>query len=96
MSNFKGKPSSKQNLVQIVSFVVERIKYVIGRDQESAHHHFLLFPTMVPKLIFLNFVKIGDCLERLLIELMTVWRKEPCEEKYPYLKKEIHCPFELP
>ena len=58
-----GKPVT--NMAKTLEFVIERVENILGKGQNAGYHHFLLFPKMFSKALFLGLVKTGDSVIKL-------------------------------
>ena len=60
-TNLKAFADNKMNVTEKVKFVHERVENIVGKRGNAGFQHFLFFPTMFSKGLFLKVVKSHDC-----------------------------------
>ena len=60
-SKLKAFAYSKLKVAHMIKLLLERVKVIVGKGENSAYRHFCPFPTMISKPFFFRIVKSQDC-----------------------------------
>ena len=60
-SKLKAFADDKIKVFEMMIFVFDRVENIVGKGENAGYQHFLLFPTMFSKGLFVKVVKSRDC-----------------------------------
>ena len=63
-SKLKAFADEKINVTEKLKFVLGRVESIVGKGENAGFQHFLLFPQMFSKGLFLRVIKSRDCVEK--------------------------------
>ena len=62
LSNLKGFADDKRKMTQKLKFVLERVKYIVGKGENAGYQDFLLFPQCFQKPFYTGSLKVDSSL----------------------------------